>query len=371
MDEKRLEQEYRELKHKAAPDLWDRIEKGLKEHPRRQETETISDTEPVVWDEKSARLMEIPDREGKRPQKRLRRIYGMAAAAAAMLALVITVPKMTDKKSEMKSMARDAGQEIIAAETKADIGNALSEAGGEDRAGDRAEYKAEDRTEYKAEAGTEDRAGYKAEARAEDRAEYQAKAGTTDGILYYEELKLAAYRPMAVPENAVTVPEDSQYFSEAILKDAQLLCGGTVTKVSFEKDSSGKAVKVVYEMTLDQVYYAEDYTAGMETITVKSPIIKTDGDEVYILYQLQPGGVYLLPLCRKDKDWELLYPFAPQIQVTGDGEYLFHSGYASLVNEATSVVIGSQEGSNDYYYDRMVLRKDEDFLSDLLALAGH
>ena len=150
------------------------------------------------------------------------------------------------------------------------------------------------------------------------------------------------------------------YFSEDILRDAGLLCGGTVNKVSLEQDESGKAVKVVYEITLDQVYFAEDYMTGTETITVKSPIVRTDGDEVYILYQLQPG-----------QDWELLYPFAPQIQVTGDGAYLFHTGYASLVNEDTFVVIGSPEGRNDYFYDRMVLRNDENFLSELLALIEH
>jgi hypothetical protein len=192
-----------------------------------------------------------------------------------------------------------------------------------------------------------------------------------EGVLSYGQLKLAAYQPVAVPENAVTTAEDSQYFSEDILRDTQLLCGGTVTNVSFEQDQSGKAVKVVYEMTLDQVYFSEDYITGTETITVKSPIVRTDGDEVYILYQLQAGGTYLLPLHKPEQDWELLYPFAPQIQVTGDGAYLFHSGYSSLMNEDTSVVIGSPEGNNDYFYDRMVLRDDKDFLSELLALIEH
>ena len=32
MDEKQLEQEYRSIKQQAAPDLWDRIERNLKEH---------------------------------------------------------------------------------------------------------------------------------------------------------------------------------------------------------------------------------------------------------------------------------------------------------------------------------------------------
>ena len=57
--------------------------------------------------------------------------------------------------------------------------------------------------------------------------------------------------------------------------------------------------------------------------------------------------------------------------MTGDGAYLFHSGYASLVTEDTSVVIGIQEGENDYYYDRMLLREDGNFLSDFVSLVEH
>lgn len=200
--------------------------------------------------------------------------------------------------------------------------------------------------------------------------ENREKRVLPEGILACDQLQLASYQPVALPGNAVTVAEDSQYFSEDILRDAELLCGARVTGVSLEQDATGKAVKVVYEMAMEQVYYAEDYVTGMETVTVKSPIIKTDGDEMYILYQLQPGGTYLLPLYKPGQDWELLYPFAPQIQVTGDGAYLFHTGYTSLMTEDTSLVIGRPEGDNDYFYDRMVLRRDENFLSDLLKLVG-
>ena len=73
-------------------------------------------------------------------------------------------------------------------------------------------------------------------------------------------------------EYGPTVPEDSAYFSEAILGDTGLLCGGTVTDVALEQDEAGRAVKVVYKIDLDRVYYSEDYTTDMETLTVKSPI---------------------------------------------------------------------------------------------------
>ncbi len=54
--------------------------------------------------------------------------------------------------------------------------------------------------------------------------------------------------------------------------------------------------------------------------------------------------------------------------MTGEQEYLFHSGYASLVTQDTSVAVKTPEGTNDYYYDRMLVREDGNFLSDLVSL---
>ncbi len=302
MDEKRLEQEYRKLKHQAVPDLWDRIEANLTEHPERMEiSQTAGDGK-----QRSARTV-----------RRRNPVYGMAAAAAAVAVLAAAVPQMNQIRHK---------------------GSAIAGAGSAD-------------TKLLS-----------------DEVSGQSVKTMPDGVVDYSQLELAAYRPLKVPEQAVSIPEDTRYFSEAVLSDTELLCRGTVTSAALEEDDAGKAVKVVYEMTLDQVYYSEDYTTGMDHITVKSPIVKTDGDEVYILYQLQQGGSYVLPLRKEEADWELIYPFAPQIQVTGDGAYLFHTGYASLVNDEAALVVGSPESANDYYYDRMLLRKDDNFLSDFVTL---
>ena len=64
MDEKRLEQKYREIKRQAAPDLWNRIEEGLKVHPERQ---MAADKEPE----------EPPAERFKIIKKNRSRIYGM------------------------------------------------------------------------------------------------------------------------------------------------------------------------------------------------------------------------------------------------------------------------------------------------------
>lgn len=173
---------------------------------------------------------------------------------------------------------------------------------------------------------------------------------------------------LAVPENAVTVSADAQYFSEGILSESNLLCGAEVTGVSFAYDDSGNASKVIYDITVDSVYYAEDYLAETETMQVLSPIIESEGDEAYVLYQMRVGETYLLPLKAADGSFELLYPFAPQIQQVDEQQFLFHSGYSSLINDRTMVVEGHREGSNDFYYDRMLMRSDEAFLADLISI---
>lgn len=376
MDERRLEEEYRKMQRQAAPDLWGRIESSLKDHPERMEKEaagaepeknaagalgeTLGETREGTVKETLGEFsgkdleeaaagslgetLEAGEAEGKIRRLPKRTSYRMAAAAAAAVALLVAAPQMLNRWPG--------------------YGTANSGAGGMDTA------MPEEALEMDAAAQAAPETAVEEEMAPVEIKEIPNFAAPKygNGFLRYDQLQLVSYQPLAVPANAVTVPEDSQYFSEAIFRDTELLVGGTVTDVSLEYDGDGKAVKVVYEMNLDQVYYAEDYTTGLETLTVKSPIVETEGDEVFILYQLQPGGTYLLPLWQKNGDWELLYPFAPQIQVTGDGGYLFHSGYASLVTGDTSVVLGSQEGENDYYYDRMLLREDGNFLSDFVSL---
>ena len=331
MDEKKFEQEYRKIKQQAAPELWNRIDGKLVDHPER---ETI--TVQVEAAEKTEKTEKI-EKTGKNTRRIFawHPVYGVAAAAA-----VVIVAVFADRQAE-RSMDFQMQEETMAAYQAAPE---LAEAGAAENVQEPA---------VSGVAGIQEKMGGQ---------------GTVGGVLRYEDLSLAAYQPLTVPQKAVTVPEDSEYFSEAILGDTGLLCGGTVTDVSLETDGSGTAVKVVYKISVDQVYYAEDYTTGMESITVKSPIVETEGDEAFVLYQLQKEGTYLLPLENKDGGWELLYPFAPQIQVTGDGAYLFHSGYTSLADSDASVVIGRQEGDSDYYYDRMLLRKDDNFLSDLISL---
>lgn len=304
IDEKRLEQEYRKLQEQAAPDLWDRIEGKLKEHPERNAIEEIK---PAVAEEAG--------RKKKKGQLWRRSWYGLATAAAV---ITVTFGVNLVRNSNQATSGMEVGPAEMAA---ADAGKTL--------------------------------------------------ATFAPGVVTWRQLSVPAYTALSVPEQAKTVPEDAWYFSEDILADTELLCEAKVHGVSLEYDDSGNAGKVVYEMTIDEVYYAEDYVSSAELIQVKSPIICSDGDEAYLLYQLQVDGGYLLPLKKQEGSWELLFPFAPQVQILKQGGYLFHSGYASLVDNDTSVVVGQQEAANDYYYDRMLLRTDNSFLSDFLTLVEH
>lgn len=332
MDEKQFEQEYRAWKKQDAPQLWERIEPRLQDHVRTQED---AGTQKHVRTQEHTRIQKYA---GTRKNRYMR--YGISAAAAAVVLALVLPGALYSKKTILDG---GSGREAKVQETDVLPENTVTQ-----------ETAAAQETKAMPEAAAAPEAA--------------AVQKTIPGLYSYQQLGLKEGNLLSVPENAVSVPEDAGYFSEELLGDTQLLCSGTVEEVSLDYDEHQRAVKVVYQLTLDAVHYAEDYISSSGRITVQSPIVETEGDEVYLLYQLQPGGRYLLPLKKEGADWELLYPFAPQIQITQDEGYVFHSGYASLMNDETHVVAACQEGANDYFYDRMLLREDEAFLSEFMEL---
>lgn len=318
-----LEQKYKDLMHQAAPDLWSRIEGNLKEHPERVLCQDKEKDAPARSENSATAYHTIYK-------------WMTFGTAAAVFLLVMVSPWFPS---------------VFPVRKHAEIDMELSD-------------------------GSEAEMGMEAGMASETTAAFDGNAlinpemanGKEAGILYYSQLDLASYTCLSLPAGAVTLPEDTMYFSENILGDTQLLCLGTVTSVSLETDQSGNPASLVYDIRLDSVCYSEDYTTDLDSLTVKSPIVKADHGDNQILYQLQIGASYLIPLKKQSDCWELLFPFAPQVQVTENGAYLFHSGYASLTDSNTFVVVGEQEGANDFYYDRMLLREDEDFLSDFISL---
>lgn len=291
----------------------------MKNKKLKQEYEKMyKNTAPDLWNRIEANLepepvRTFPPREAAAPPRTHRWPYGLAAASAAA---VVSLAVLTARVSSPLSTGKQFSQETIMLAEEA--------------------------------------------AAASEAAPVPAAAA--------EAMSVAAYTPLAVPPDAVSVPADSRYFSEAILADTELLCQVTILNVTIADGPAGRPEKVVYEASVNQVLYARDYVTE-QTLALSSPVIAADADEMYLLYQMQPGQTYLLPLRKEQGSWELLYPFAPQIQQLDGQRYLFHSGFSSLVNERTSVsTLCSRQGTNDFYYDRMLVRADEDFLADLLAL---
>lgn len=89
MDEKRLEEEYRNLKRQAAPDLWARIDANLKDHPERNADMKTNQAAQEEQEKKNGQK-----KEKQKDRRKFRRYYGAAAAAAAVVVLAAVRPVM-------------------------------------------------------------------------------------------------------------------------------------------------------------------------------------------------------------------------------------------------------------------------------------
>lgn len=122
MDEKRLEEEYRNLKRQAAPDLWDRIDANLKDHPERNADMKTNQAAQEEQEKKNGQKKEKQKDWGK-----VRRYYGAAAAAAAVVVLAAVRPVMEGgfagglSKSQSAATAAAAAEGVMTEETMAEI----------------------------------------------------------------------------------------------------------------------------------------------------------------------------------------------------------------------------------------------------------
>lgn len=352
-----LEQEYKNMKRQDAPDLWSRIEERLEEHPERS---LSRDREENEKEQENRRI-----RRSHRGRSAFsgRIVFGAAASIAAVFLLMVASPWYGDLLSVRKGSTLTENPEDFygeagrAAETTASSPeNYLTSQ--ETLSQDRSPAMEESAVPVEKDTLTEEN----------HPAKMAEKSHAAPGVLLYSQLELADYESLSLPAQAETLSHDAMYFSEDVLEDTELLCVGTVLSVSLETHESHGPALLVYDLLVDSVCCSEDYATDLTHIQVKSPVVEAVGGENQILYQLQVDSSYVLPLRDEENGWELLFPFAPQIQVTPGGGYLFHSGYASLIDDSAFVVVGQQEGDNDFYYDRMLFRDDGDFLSDLVTV---
>ncbi|SDI55966.1 hypothetical protein [Proteiniclasticum ruminis] len=154
-------------------------------------------------------------------------------------------------------------------------------------------------------------------------------------------------------------------FTEELLTESAAFIKGTVTEIAFESD------KVIYTVLVSKVYGPSEGVEEGKSITITNDLY-TYTSLAGSVEKLQVDRTYLIPLTLREEEgkevYSVLYPFAPQIQMTKDGQYLYPDHYTSLDTEEAKVVeMDTEEGYG--YYGTMKLREDDSFEKDLEKLA--
>lgn len=367
MNTDELKKLYRDVQNDAAPDFWDKIDKGLKPHAELTEKETNAFAEFEETETTAAK--ELRNENGtvqndKTPLKldqyrKKKSVGGWIAAAAAAAVCIPAILFMTGPGRGQMNTAGSAETmnfNVAAAETQAngvevketkEVTIAAAES--------RMDTAAAPEMIMDAEAAPEMIMDAKAAPESAMKAETDRSAG-------YVQL-------LTVPANAVTIPADSVYFTEEILADTDMLVIGTVEDAEFAADAQGRAYQLNYNVTVQESLLEEGESgkAGSR-IRVCSPIVSDGVPGGKILYQLIPGETYILPLKKNNGEWELISPTSPQIRLHEDGSFEFHTGYTDLINEDTEVIFDTQASEDDFWFDRKVSRSDPDFIPELKEL---
>lgn len=209
----------------------------------------------------------------------------------------------------------------------------------------------------------------------------------------YSELIFAESMPVVAPIANNMAMDIVAPFTENILGESDAVIKGTVTKIRFKEyrfvirsddDRSGtKATRqsVIYEVRVDKRYYSTLPLNVGDTITIENDlhtytsladsVEKLNVNRQYILPLYQNNGeVYLKAETEKveateklESNLSVIYPFAPQIEITKDGKYLFPDHWVMLINEKAKTVTMDIEEELTYYGD-MKLREDSEFEAD-------
>ena len=188
-------------------------------------------------------------------------------------------------------------------------------------------------------------------------------------------------------------------FTEEMIGDSDLVIKATVQSVRIkdygeEGEYLGDNRYAVYSLRVDRVYFDRVGVAEGETFVIEEYLYV--GSSLWdLVMQLQAGRQYILPirfeteqvtlyrpgqreplLRARESPYSLIYPFAPQIQVTADNAYLFFesreegTGWRSLGTAAAIPVTMDVELQGDMalYRERMYLRRDEAFERDFQRL---
>ena len=189
--------------------------------------------------------------------------------------------------------------------------------------------------------------------------------GGEPGTVKYSDLLFEEPVLVEAPEPVEGQSGKIMPFTEELLTESAAFIKGTVTEIAFEND------KVIYTVEVSKVYGLSEGVEDGKSITVTNDLY-TYTSLAGSVEKLQVDRTYLIPLTLREEEgkevYSVLYPFAPQIQMTKDGKYLYPDHYTSLDTEEARVVeMDTEEGYG--YYGTMKLREDESFEKDLEKLA--
>lgn len=326
MNKKKIIHTYKQLKHSEAPDLWSRIEDGI-------------DTAPGRYN-------------GKFPQKKSTPYASLAAAALLFIVVSATITVLPSVLPKDFNSAQCVDKAIM---NDADFSYSADRMeAGETFSGD-IEDEAYTTTPAYDEAATTVPM-YTEMNTASVKEDCKEKLPTD-----YSRLLLADTHSVTLPDSVSSQSAQEKYFTPDALKDTDFLISATVKDISFGYNDNGEAYEVLYSVSADTVYFQDNALPAAE-LTVTSPIVQTDNVWLYPLYI---NRTYLLPLKYADGSLELVYPYAPQIEVSLDGYYIFHSGWQCLITDSTESIKLPFIHSDDFYYDKMLVRGDYEFVNDL------
>lgn len=188
-------------------------------------------------------------------------------------------------------------------------------------------------------------------------------------------------------------------FSESFVDDSELVFKGTVTNAYYKTykydtysnkfEENGRlhniAVTVVYEMKIEDILYSNENFKVGDTIKIENQYDSWSFPNEEEFCKLKVNHQYIIPVSefgeniiysvdqsdyasgdiKRDGKYAINYQYAPQIEVTLDNQYIFHTGWTSLINDnSREVIVDGLEGP----LLKFKMRDDEAFIEDLKSV---
>ena len=190
---------------------------------------------------------------------------------------------------------------------------------------------------------------------------YASYRGGAGGPLLYSELD---FSEPVVLEGVASEPYAGKIapFSEDFLLEGDTFIVGTVIQ-SEEVDG-----RILHEIRVDENLKSLEGISEGEILLVEMETYAYTSLEGSVV-GLKGNRQYVLPLVKLENgSYSIIYPFAPQIEVTNDGAYVLHEYYSSLIDESAREIKVDQPVFSSYFSGRMFLIESEDFLNRYISL---